>query len=102
MEGPHRQIATLGDSLAMTRRGPFFYSLLDVQVAHFLGAVLDELPARLDSVAHEKAENGLGLDGVLGVDLEDGAGVRVHGGLPELLRVHLPQALVTLDGCAGP
>ena len=39
----------------------------------------------------------VGLVGLVDLDLEQGALVRVERGLPELLRVHLAQALVALD-----
>ena len=40
------------------------------------------------------------LFGILDGDLHDDAVVGVHGGLPELFRVHLTKALIAVDLCA--
>src|SRR5262245_44123216 len=68
-----------------------------VQVGDFERVLLDELPARLDLVAHQDGEDRVRRDRVLDAHLEELAGLRVHGRLPELLGVHLPKALVALD-----
>ncbi len=62
---------------------------LNVQVFHIEGVVFDELSPRLDLVPHEDREEPVGLDRVLDADLEECAFVGVHGGFPELFRVHL-------------
>src|SRR6266511_5685129 len=63
----------------------------------FLRVLLDELPARLHVLSHQDAEHPVGLDGVLQGDLLEDAGLRIHRGVPELLGVHLPEALEPLD-----
>src|SRR4030081_2331073 len=68
-----------------------------VQVANGLGVRLDELLARVDIHAHEGLEESLGGGAVLRVDTHQDPALGVHGRLPELIRVHLAQALVPLD-----
>ena len=58
---------------------------------------LDELPAQFDLVAHERREHPIRPDGVLDGDAQHAADFRVHGRLPELVRVHLTETLVALD-----
>ena len=58
---------------------------------------MDELPARFDHLPHQRREHVLGLVGVGYPDLQERAGARIEGGFPELLRVHLAQALVALN-----
>src|SRR3954470_6880582 len=70
---------------------------LDVEVLHVEGVVLDELAARLDLVAHQGREHQVGFRVVLRLDLEQRADARVHRCHPELLGVHLAQALVAPD-----
>ena len=60
------------------------------------GVLLDELTARLNIVTHEHGEYLVGLGGILDGHLLQQTVLRVHGGLPELLRVHLTQTFVTL------
>src|SRR5438128_550873 len=57
---------------------------------------LDEVAPRLDLVAHQHREHVVGLDGVVDLHAQQAAHGGVHRGLPELLRVHLAQALVAL------
>src|SRR5439155_3404805 len=75
-------------------------SALDVEVADLVVVALDEGLARGHFLAHELGEDRVGAYGVLDVHAEDGADVRVHGGLPELVRVHFAETLVALDGNA--
>ena len=58
----------------------------------------DEVLARPDLLAHEHREHVVGLSRVLRVDLQQRARGRVHGRLPELVGVHLAQALEALHG----
>ena len=63
--------------------------------------LLDEvvaLPPRLDVVAHQRGEGLVGLDGVVDAHLEQRALLGVHGGVGQLVGVHLAEALVALDG----
>ena len=57
----------------------------------------DEVLARRDVAAHEQVEDPLGLLGVVDRDPAQGAVLRVHRRLGELVGVHLPEALVPLD-----
>src|SRR6266571_986013 len=70
--------------------------LLDVQVHDFLRVLLDVLPAGLHGFAHEDREQGIGGRGVLDRHLLQLTPGRIHRRLPELVGVHLPQALVPL------
>src|SRR5690242_356821 len=72
----------------------------DVQVHHFEGVLLDEAAAPLHLVPHEQVEDLLGGLDVLELHLEQGALVGIERRLPELLGVHLAEALVALDGPA--
>ena len=56
----------------------------------------DEVTAGFDFVAHEHGEDAVGFDGVVDLDAQEAAHCRVHGGFPELGRVHLTQAFVAL------
>src|SRR5215468_8115895 len=69
----------------------------DVEVTHVECVLLDELPPRLDLVAHQGGEDLVGLVCILDLDLEQRARLGVHGRLPELRRVHLAETLVALD-----
>ena len=72
----------------------------DIEVAHELGVLLDELAARLDLVAHEDREELIGFLGILHLDAQHRAALGIHGRFPELLRIHLAKAFVALDGNA--
>src|SRR6476469_5839988 len=69
----------------------------DVEEADVLRVLLDEAAARLDVLAHQRGERLVRGGRVLEGHLEQRAGLRVHRGLPELLVVHLAEALVALD-----
>ena len=58
---------------------------------------LDELLARLDRVSHQIAHRTLGLGGIVDAHLEQRARCGFHRGLPQLVGIHLTQALVALD-----
>src|SRR5262249_47949202 len=68
----------------------------DVKVPNLAGLGLDEVLARLDPLAHEHREDRIGLARVLDLDLEQRPRLRVHRGLPELVGVHLAEALEPL------
>src|SRR3954470_23914237 len=57
----------------------------------------DEVLAGGDVVAHQQVEHALGGGGVRGADPAQGAVAWIHGGLRELIGVHLAEALVPLD-----
>src|SRR5262245_11935098 len=71
---------------------------LDVQVHDVQRVLLDEIAAGFDGIAHEDGEHLVGADGIFHGDLEERARLRVHRRLPELLRIHLAEALVALEG----
>ena len=61
---------------------------LEVKVGDQLGVLLDELLAGIHLLTHEQRHGLVRRHGVLYRDLHHGAGLRVHGGLPELLGAH--------------
>ena len=69
----------------------------DVQETNVLGVALDERSACFHVLTHQHAEQFVGGGRVVESDLEQGTGVRVHRGGPELFVVHLAQALEPLD-----
>ena len=71
--------------------------LLNIKVAHQLGMLLNKLAARLYLVTHEDGKQLVCCLRILHAHLQHGTPLRVHGGIPQLLRVHLAQALVALD-----
>src|ERR1700704_5288738 len=76
----------------------------DVEVAHGLGVRLDELLARFHVGPHQLLEDVVDQGRVLHLAPEQRSRLRVHGGFPELVRVHLAEALETvhLDLAADP
>src|SRR5271165_4703365 len=77
---------------------PFQDCQLDVEVLHVERIVFDEFAARFDVFAHERCENAFGFGQILELHLEQGAAFGIHSGFPELLRTHLTQPFVALDG----
>src|SRR6185436_6086557 len=71
-------------------------STSDVQIPDKLRVFLDEQLARLDLIAHQLLKEVGGANRVLQLDLEDRPARGVHGGFPELVGIHLPEALVAL------
>src|SRR5215831_1569037 len=69
----------------------------NVEIADLERVLLDEVSTGLHEIAHENGEDLVGLDAVLDAYLEERASRRVHRRLPELLGVHLAEALVALD-----
>ena len=76
------------------QRGVVF-AHLDIQVPGFEGIRLDELPPRFHRVAHQDGEQLIRVRRVFNVDLQEAAPLGIHGGFPELARIHLAEALVT-------
>src|ERR1700752_3466258 len=74
----------------------------DVQEPDVLGVAGDERAARLDVLAHQYAEQLVGLGRVVERDLEQDPPRRVHRGVPQFLGVHLAQALEALHGVPRP
>src|SRR5260370_97391 len=71
--------------------------LSNIQIPYIQRVVFDELAPRFDGVSHQDRKNVVGFYGIIDPDLEQGALLRVHGGFPELLRIHFTQALVALN-----
>ena len=69
---------------------------LDIQIRYHQRVALNELATRFDMIAHEGSEYLIGAYGVVDLDLHEAPGIRIHGGLPELVRIHLTKALVAL------
>src|SRR5690606_10629612 len=67
------------------------------QVRHIKRVGLDEVAARLHIVTHQAGEDLVGSDGILDGDTQHATDIRVHGGFPQLFRVHLTKTLVALD-----
>src|SRR5438067_692729 len=65
----------------------------DVEVPDALGVRLDELLAWLDVRSHQLLKRVVDGGDVVDGDLQQHARLRVHGRLPQLLRVHLAQSL---------
>src|SRR5918997_7230434 len=68
-----------------------------IQVLHLGGVGLDKRLARLDLVAHERREELVCHRRRLDRYLQEGPVLRVHRRLPQLDRVHLPEALEAAD-----
>src|SRR5882724_4732728 len=71
---------------------------LHVQIPRFERVLFDEFPPALDVFAHQCREYLFAFDGVFQAHFEQRALLGVHGGLGELLGIHLAQAFVALDG----
>src|SRR3990170_3673088 len=69
----------------------------DIQRRDVQRVLFDEFPARLDLVPHQAGEDLVGVGLVAELDAQQLPRLRVHRRLPELIGVHLPQALVPLD-----
>src|ERR1700722_6682070 len=59
------------------------YRWLDIEVLDVQGILFDELAAALDVFSHEGGEDLLAGGDVFELDLQQGAAIGVHGGLPE-------------------
>ena len=70
---------------------------LNVQIPGGESVGFDEIPPGLHFVAHQRGEDFVRCDGVFYPRPHQPPHLRVHGGLPELFRVHFSQALVALD-----
>src|SRR5512144_206316 len=69
----------------------------DIEEPHLLRVLLDELATRLDLVAHQHREDFVRSLGVFHGHQHERARHGVHGGLPELVRVHLAETLEALQ-----
>src|SRR6267378_3754026 len=75
---------------------------LNIQVGDVERVLLDELAPGLDGVTHQDREHLVGADRVLHRDLQERPRLRIHRRFPELLGIHLTEALVALEGGTGP
>src|SRR6185503_9003702 len=78
---------------AGSRRPP---SVSNIQVLRFQGMLLDEPPPGIHIGPHEDGEVLVGLVRILQPHFQESPLLRVHGGLEELIGVHLPQSLEPL------
>lgn len=60
----------------------------DIQLANVERVGLDEVAPWLDLVAHQHGENLLCFHRIVDTNLEQHPAIRVHSGLPELVRIH--------------
>ena len=74
-----------------------FTHRLDIEVLDEEGVVFNELPSLFDLIAHQDTEDFIGFNGVFNLHLEKRPRFWIHGGLPELFRVHLSQPLISLN-----
>src|SRR5271167_2319422 len=88
--------------LKRRRRPAWRASRSDVQEPDVLGVAGDERAACLDVLAHQHAEQLVGLGRVVQGDLPEDPGRWVHGGFPQLIRVHLAEALEALHAVPRP
>ena len=71
----------------------FFHCFLQLHIQlRVLGVGLDKAAAGLHLVTNQDGKGFIGLFGILNGDLNDDAVIGVHGGLPQLLGVHLTKA----------
>src|SRR6478735_9635111 len=76
-------------------------SALNVKETNVFGVAGDEATARLDVLAHQHGEQFVGRRSVVQRDPTQHPRTRIHGGLPQLLRVHLAETLVALNSVLG-
>src|SRR6478735_4381515 len=76
---------------------PVRLSRSDIEEPHVLRVALDERATGLDVLTHEDREDLVGRRGLVERDLQQRAVLGRHRRLPQLLVVHLAQALVALD-----
>src|SRR5215831_4012121 len=75
---------------------------LDVEESGVLGIALDERPPGFHVLAHEHAEQLVGLSGVVERHLQQDPAGRIHRGFPQLARVHLAEPLEPLHAIPRP
>jgi hypothetical protein len=71
--------------------------LLYIQVVDIERVGLNKIPPRLNLVSHKRGEDFVRRDRVLDTHLEQSPVFRVHGRIPELIRVHFTETLVALN-----
>src|SRR5205085_4754729 len=63
-----------------------------IDVLHLQRVFLDEIAARFDFFAHERAEQFVGFESIVKLHLQEGALGWVESGFPQLFAVHFSQA----------
>ena len=58
---------------------------------------LDKGPPRLHGISHQNREYLVGFDGIIQRHLENGPRLGIHGGVPQLLRIHFSKTFVALE-----
>src|SRR5271157_6625862 len=96
----HRAI---GHCTTTKRKGapaPFPWTLVvlsNIEVLDLQRVLLDELAAWFDVITHESREEIIGGSSVVKPNLQERTTGWVHGGFPELLRIHLAESLESGD-----
>src|SRR5262245_14325372 len=72
-------------------------AISDIEILHVERVFFDELPTRLDLVAHQRREHQVRFGVVFSSDLQQRPNRRIHRRFPELLGVHLAESLVAVD-----
>src|SRR6476620_7691986 len=72
-------------------------SVLDVKILDVQRIAFDELPARLDLIAHQRGEHQVRFRVVFGLHLQQRPLLRLHRRRPELIGVTIAEDLVTVD-----
>lgn len=70
---------------------------LDIEIHDVLRSGLDESPARRNIFSHEHFKDVISFLGIFDLHFEHLPDRWIHGGLPELVRIHLSETLVSLD-----
>ena len=73
--------------------------LSDIQIFYLFRIIFNEFPSWLHPVAHQGGKGQIYLRGCLLIHghAKENPALRIHGGLPKLLRIHLSQPLIALD-----
>src|SRR5262249_21355208 len=74
-------------------------SRLYVEIPNVQRIIFDELPTRLDDIAHQNREHLVGIDSVVlvQVNLKQFSLLGIHRGLKQFLGVHLTETFKTFD-----
>src|SRR3954453_8970443 len=105
--GSTRSLGGLTSVTVLLRYFPCWYGLsvrvvpLNVEEPDVLGVAGDERAPGLDVLAHQHAEQFVRRRSIIQGDLEQHPLLRVHRGVPQLLCVHLAEALEPLNGILG-
>src|SRR4030043_2152649 len=70
----------------------------DVKVGHLPGMTDNEILPYFHIFSPQRLEDLVGFHGILDIDLLEDPVLGIHGGVPELVCIHLTKTLVPLDG----